>query len=65
METILSLDDDLIEQAQKLGRHNTKKEAVIAAIKEYIEHKEQKTISKYFGTIHFDDKYNYKKARNR
>lgn len=65
MATNLALDDKLIIQAQKVGRHKTKKEAVMAALKEYIVHKKQLEITKLFGTIAFDKDYDYKKARSR
>ncbi len=59
------VDDKLIVQAQKIGCHKTKKEAVTAALKEYVAHKKQLMIRKLFGTIDFDNSYDYKKARNR
>jgi len=65
MATNLALDDKLIIQAQKVGHHKTKKEAVMAALKEYIAHKRQLKILKVFGTIDFDQNYDYKKARKR
>lgn len=65
MATNLALDDKLIIQAQKAGHHKTKKEAVTAALKEYIVHKKQQGVIKLFGTIDFDKKYDYKKARSR
>ncbi|MBA7500174.1 hypothetical protein ES704_02927 [subsurface metagenome] len=65
MATNLALDDKLIIQAQKVGHHKTKKEAVMAALKEYIAHKKQQEILKVFGTIDFDQNYDYKKARKR
>ena len=65
MATNLALDDKLIIQAQKVGHHKTKKEAVTAALKEYIAHKKELEILKLFGTIDFDQNYDYKKARNR
>jgi Arc/MetJ family transcription regulator len=65
MATNLALDDKLIIRAQKAGRHRTKKEAVTAALKEYIAHKQQQEITQSFGAFDFDRKYDYKKARNR
>ena len=65
MATNLALDDKLIARAQKVGQHRTKKEAVTAALKEYIEHKQQQEIATMFGAVDFDDKYDYKKARSR
>ncbi len=65
MATNLALDDKLIMQAQKVGYHKTKKEAVTAALKEYVAHKKQMMIKKLFGTIDFNNNYDYKKVRNR
>lgn len=65
MATNLALDDKLITQAQKVGHHKTKKEAVTAALKDYIAHKKQMEIVDLFGTIDFDTDFNYKKARKR
>jgi Arc/MetJ family transcription regulator len=65
MATNLALDDNLIIQAQKIGHHRTKKEAVMIALKEYIAHKKQLEILDLFGRIDFNGKYDYKKARNR
>jgi hypothetical protein len=65
MATNLALDDNLIIQAQKIGHHRTKKEAVMIALKEYIAHKKQLKILDSFGHFDFDDKYDYKKARKR
>ena len=36
MATNLALDDDLIAQAVKAGEHKTKREAVTAALQEYV-----------------------------
>ena len=65
MATNLALDDNLILQAQKIGNHRTKKEAVMIALKEYVAHKKQQKILDLFGKIDFDENYNYKKARKR
>jgi Arc/MetJ family transcription regulator len=65
MATNLALDDKLITKAQKVGHHKTKKEAVTAALKEYIAHKKQMEIVDLFGTVDFDKEFDYKKARKR
>ena len=65
MATNLALDEKLILQAQKAGRNKTKKAAVTAALKEYIAHKKQVQILDMFGTVKFDPKFDYKKARKR
>lgn len=65
MATNLALDDRLIDLAKKIGHHQTKKEAVTVALKEYITHKKQLKIIDLFGTVDFDNNYDYKKARTR
>jgi len=65
MPTNLAIDDELILEALKIGNHKTKKEAVTAALKEYIAHKKQSEIIGLFGKIAFDTNYNYKNARRR
>lgn len=63
MPTNLAIDDRLIEEARKLGRHRTKKEAVTAALDEYIKHRQQQDLLSLFGKIEYDKEYNYKHAR--
>ncbi len=65
MTTNLVLDENLISQAQKIGHHKTKKDAVTTALKEYIARKKQIVIVELFGKINFDNNYDYKKARTR
>ena len=65
MATNLALDDSLIAQAQKVGYHKTKKDAVTTALKEYIARKKQVEVIDLFGKIEFDKRYDYKKARTR
>ena len=65
MATNLSIDDNLIIEAKKLGHHKTKKDAVTEALKIYIQHKKQLRTINAFGTIQFDPEYDYKKQRKR
>ena len=53
----------LIEEARTLGGHKTKKDAVTAALAEYIQRRKQIGIIKLFGTIDYDPAYDYKAAR--
>lgn len=63
MATNLALDDKLIEEAQTIGQHKTKKAVVTEALEEYIQRRKQLEILKLFGTIEYDDAYDYKKQR--
>jgi len=65
MATNLALDDKLIEEAKRLGRHRSKKDAVNAALSEYIQRRKQQKIISLFGTIDYDETYDYKRARRR
>lgn len=65
MATNLALDDSLIAEAQKLGGHRTKKAAVTAALEEYVRRRKQLELRKLFGTIDYDEGYDYKRGRKR
>ncbi len=65
MATNLALDDGLIEQARAVGGHKSKKEAVNAALAEYIQRRKQLNILKLFGKIDYDPDYDYKALRRR
>jgi len=65
MPTNLAIDDRLIEQAKKLGRHRTKKDAVTAALDEYIQRRKQQDILPLFGSIEYEANYDHKKERSR
>ena len=65
MPTNLAIDDRLISEAQKLGRHPTKKETVNAALDEYVRRRKQPRIRSLFGTIEYDETYDYKRERRK
>ena len=65
MATNLALDDRLIEEARSIGGHKTKKDAVTAALAEYIQRRKQMRIIKLFGTIDYEPGYDYKAQRQR
>lgn len=63
--TNLDLDPALVEAAVAAGGCKTKKEAVTEALREYIARRKQAEITRLFGSIDFDPKYDYKKQRGR
>ena len=63
MPTNLALDDKLIHEARRLGGHKSKKDAVNAALGEYVQRRKRLGLIKLFGTIDYDPKYDYKAAR--
>jgi Arc/MetJ family transcription regulator len=65
MPTNLALDDRLIDEAVKVGNHRTKKEAVTAALKEYVQARKQRGILDLVGKVDYYDDYDPKRLRNR
>ncbi|HEX9819518.1 MAG TPA: type II toxin-antitoxin system VapB family antitoxin [Methylomirabilota bacterium] len=65
MATNLALDDRLIEEAVRVGGHKTKKEAVTAALAEYVRARRRGRILQWAGRVEYFDDYDYKAARRR
>ena len=65
MPTNLAIDDRLIEEARRIGHHGTKKEAVTAALDEYIRRRKQMNVIELFGTVDYHQDYDYKANRRR
>ena len=63
MATNLAINDELIEEARKVGGQKTKKAVVTEALKEYVQRHKQFEMLKLFGTVDFDPDYDYKKQR--
>ena len=65
MPTNLAIDDRLIEEARQVGHHGTKKEAVTAALDEYIRRRKQMQILDLFDTIDYHEDYDHTANRRR
>ena len=65
MPTNLAISDKLINQAKRIGHHKTKKEAVTAALEEYVQRREQLKILELQGQIDFDPDFDYRKLRGK
>lgn len=63
MPSNLAIDDRLLEEAQKVGRHRTKRETVTAALEEYIKRRKQLEILSLFGKIDYARGHDYKRER--
>jgi hypothetical protein len=65
MATNLNLDPTLVEAALAAGHHRTKREAVEAALKEYVRRHAQLAALDAFGSFVFEPpaRYDYKAAR--
>jgi len=65
MPTNLAIDDLLLREAQRVGKKKTKKDVVNEALAEYIQRRRQAEIIEVFGTVDYDEEYDYKAARSR
>jgi hypothetical protein len=63
MATNLALDDELIAEAVRVGRHRTKKEAVTAALQEYVKSRQRLGILDWVGKVDYYEDYEPKALR--
>lgn len=61
----LAIDDELLEEARRVGGLPTKKATVTEALEEYIQRRRQADILKLFGKVELAEGYDYKKQRRR
>ncbi|NOQ63669.1 MAG: type II toxin-antitoxin system VapB family antitoxin [Methyloprofundus sp.] len=59
----LTIDDQLINEAQAISQHSTQQAVVIEALQEYIQKRRQLKIINLFNTIDYDKDYDYKQQR--
>jgi len=65
MPTNLALDDRLIERVRRAGKHKTKKEAVTAALEEYLQRRRQLAVLDLAGAIDYATGCDCKASRRR
>ncbi len=63
MATNLEIDNGLIREALELGGHRTKRAVVEEALREYVMRRKQLRVFDLFGTIDYDEQYDYKVQR--
>ena len=59
------IDDSLQEEAMRIGCLKTREETVNQAQREFIERREAEKLIAAFGTVDFDEGYDYKTERKR
>lgn len=64
MPTNRAIDDDLLNEARRLGKHRTKRETVNRALVEYVKSLKRRGLEDLFGQVELND-FDYKKARKR
>jgi Arc/MetJ family transcription regulator len=65
MATNFAIDPELLDEAHRVGQHKTKKATVTEALEEYIRRRKQRAILELFGTIEYEEGYDYKEQRER
>ncbi|MDO5055723.1 MAG: type II toxin-antitoxin system VapB family antitoxin [Lautropia sp.] len=65
MATNLALDPELLEQAFRLSGQPSKKAAVTLALQEFISRRQQRKVIELFGSLDWNDDFDYKAERNR
>jgi len=65
MPTNLAIDDNLLNEARRVGGFKTKRETVNEALKEYVERRKRDRALDWLGTFDFDRRYDYKRERKR
>ena len=65
MATNLAINPSLLNKALEVGGENTKKATVNKALREFIARREQARLLELFGTLDWDDEFDYKRERNR
>ena len=65
MATNLQIDNELIQEALRLGGQRTKRAVVEQALREYVQRRKQLKIIELFGTIEYDEDYDYKAQRRK
>lgn len=63
MPTNLAIDDDLLNEALRVGRRKTKRETVNDALREFIQRRRRRDLVKLFGHVDYDRAYDYKAER--
>ena len=65
MATNLAINPALLNKALEVGGEKTKKATVNKALREFIARREQARLLELFGTLDWDDGFDYKRERSR
>ncbi|GAB1540101.1 hypothetical protein NUACC21_27700 [Scytonema sp. NUACC21] len=59
----LQIDEALIQEALAVGNQQTERDVVEEALREYVQRRKQLMVLDLFGTIDYDEDYDYKEQR--
>jgi Arc/MetJ family transcription regulator len=61
----LAIDPEVLAEALRIGGHRTTTATVNEALEEYVRRRKQRKILELFGTLEYDEDYDYKAERSR
>jgi hypothetical protein len=61
----LKIDEKLLEEALALSEYSTANLLIEAALREYIQRRQQLKVLDLFGTIDYNEDYDYKQQRQK
>jgi Arc/MetJ family transcription regulator len=65
MPSNLAIDDELLEEALRVGGYRTKRQTVNEALREFVQRRQRLELVKLFGSIDYDPGYDYKRERRK
>ncbi|MBR1636159.1 MAG: type II toxin-antitoxin system VapB family antitoxin [Lachnospiraceae bacterium] len=65
MNSNLAVDMGLLNQAVQIGGLDNENDTVTLALREFIHHRKAENLIDAFGTVDFDETYDYKTGRDR
>ncbi|MCT7966945.1 type II toxin-antitoxin system VapB family antitoxin [Laspinema sp. D1] len=63
MKIPIEIDQQLIAEALALSNFSTENQLIEDALREYIQRRQQQKILELFGTIDYEENYDYKQQR--
>ncbi|MCT7955397.1 type II toxin-antitoxin system VapB family antitoxin [Laspinema palackyanum] len=63
MKIPIEIDQQLIAEALALSNFSTENQLIEDALREYIQRRQQQKILELFGTIDYEESYDYKQQR--
>jgi Arc/MetJ family transcription regulator len=63
MASNLEIDEQLIQEALELGNQQSERAVIEEALREYVQHRKQLKVLELFGTIDYEEDYDYKQQR--
>ena len=63
MQISIEVDQQLIAEALALSNFSTENQLIEDALREYIQRRQQQKILELFGTIDYEENYDYKQQR--